>query len=510
MGLDSALSIANGGLANINAQFAIISQNVANAATPSYAVEVSNQQALTSDGIGLGVQTLPATLQINQALVSSAQQQNATVTGLTTTQTALQAIDSVLGTPGSGSDIGSLLGNLQNSFSTLLTDPSSQTQQSAVVSAATILAQGINSLSAAYTTQRQAAQNDLQSAVATLNSTLATIGQLSNQIIALQPTGQSVADLENQRNAAVSTLSQLMNVQTVQQPNGGLTVFTSSGLTLPTDASSTNGPFAIAAGSAQPGSYYPGGGLSGIALNGTDVTSQIQGGRIGADITLRDSTLPTEQAELDEFSDGLSNRFAAQGLTLFTDASGNVPSGSGTPVQNGYVGYAATIQVNPAVTADPSLVRDGTASIAGSTTGASSFTPNPTGGPAGFTTLISRVLDYTFGSEAQSGVNQPAMNTSGLGAAGTLSAPFSSPSTLSDYATDLVSSQAQTSANTTSQLTTEQDLQTSLAAKISSVSGVNMDTEMSQMIGLQNAYDANARVIAAVQAMFTQLLQAVQ
>jgi flagellar hook-associated protein 1 FlgK len=82
-------------------------------------------------------------------------------------------------------------------------------------------------------------------------------------------------------------------------------------------------------------------------------------------------------------------------------------------------------------------------------------------------------------------------------------------STLSDYATDLVSSQAQTSATASGQLTTEQDLQTSLNAKLSSVSGVNMDTEMSQMIGLQNAYDVNARVIGAVQSMFTQLLQAV-
>ena len=59
-------------------------------------------------------------------------------------------------------------------------------------------------------TQRQAAQNDLRSAITTLNSTLATIGQLSNQIVALQPSNQSTADLQNQRNAAVQTLSQLL------------------------------------------------------------------------------------------------------------------------------------------------------------------------------------------------------------------------------------------------------------------------------------------------------------
>ena len=87
---------------------------------------------------------------------------------------------------------------------------------------------------------------------------------------------------------------------------------------------------------------------------------------------------------------------------------------------------------------------------------------------------------------------------------------WSGSGTLSDYATDMVSSQSQTSATTTSDLTTQQALQTSLNAKISAVSGVNMDTEMSQMIALQNAYSANARVIATVQSMFNQLLQAVQ
>jgi flagellar hook-associated protein 1 FlgK len=514
MSLDSALSIARGGLANINAQFALISQNVANAATPSYAVEVGTQTALSADGIPLGVRTGPATLQIDQTLQAASLQQNAAVTGLQTTQTALQAIDAVLGTPGSGTDIGSLLGNLKNSFSTLLTNPGSQTQQSAVVSAASTLANGINSLSAAYTAQRQAAQDDLGSAVSTLNNALAAIGQLNSRIVTMRQAGQSTADLENQRNASVASLSKLINLQTVQQPDGSISLYTTAGLSLPAQAGSTtgtSGPFSVAGGNARAGAYYPGGGLPGITLNGTDVTSQMQGGQIGADITLRDTTLPTDQAELDEFSYGLSSQFAAQGLTLFTDAAGNVPTGGGSPVQTGYVGFAATIQVNPAVTAAPNLVRDGTTAIAGSATGASAFTPNdPATGPAGFTTLISRVLNYTFGTQAQAGVSQPALNTSGLGASGTLTAPFSSPQSLSDYATDLVSSQAQTSATTTGNLTIEQTMQTSLNARISSVSGVNMDTEMSQMIGLQNAYSANARVIAAVQAMYQQLLQAVQ
>ncbi|HQT75431.1 MAG: flagellar hook-associated protein FlgK [Rhodospirillales bacterium 20-64-7] len=509
MGLTSALSIANSGLANINAQFSILSQNIANAATPGYAAESGTQQSLTADGIGLGVRTGPATRAINQALQASVIQQNAIVAGSQTTQTALQAIDSVLGTPGSGADLGSLLGNVQNSFSTLLNDPGNQTQQNAVVTAASTLAQGMNTLSASYTAQRQAAQNDLQSAVTTLNTTLSSIGQLSRQITSLQLSGQSSADLQNQRDAAVQTLSGLIQVNAVAQPNGDLSLFTSSGISLP-----TSGPpntFAMQPATVGAQGYYPGGGLPGITLNGSDVTGQMVGGRIGADIALRDQTLPTAQAQLDEFAYGVASRFAQQGLTLFTDQSGTVPTGGGSPAQAGYVGFAASIQVNPAVTATPSLVRDGTNTVPGSATGASAFTPNPTGGPAGFTTLISRVLSYALGTQAQAGVPQPALETSGLGPTGTLSAPFSAAGdSLGSFATSLISTQAQQSATVTSTLTNQQALQNSLNAKVASGSGVNMDTEMSQMLTLQNAYGVNARVISAVQTMFYQLLQAIQ
>jgi flagellar hook-associated protein 1 FlgK len=511
MSMASALSIASSGLANISAQFSVLSQNVSNASTPGYAAEVGQQQDINADGQGLGVRTLPATLAVDQALQSSVITQNATVSGLTTTQTALQAVDGVLGTPGQGTDLGSLLGNLQSSFSTLMNDPSNQTQQAAVVASATTLAQGINTLANAYTAQRQAAQTDLGSAVATLNTALASIGQLSRQIVAAKLNGQGSADLENQRNAAVQTLSGLFNIGTAKQANGDLTVFTTGGLVLPTTGGT---PFAIAPGAAQPGSYYPGGGLSGIALNGQDVTGQLTGGQIGADIALRDTTLPTDQAELDEFANGLANRFAAQGLTLFTDGSGNVPApgsaGGGTPTQSGYVGFSTAIQVNPAVAADPSLVRDGNVATQGSSSGAAAFTPNPAGGPAGFSSLISNVVDYAFGSQAQAGVPQPPLNTSGLGATGGLNAPFSADASLSDFADNLVAAQAQQSASVTASLTTESAVQSSLTAKVSGVSGVNMDSEMSQMMALQTAYSANARIMSTLQSMFTQLLDAVQ
>ncbi len=508
MGLDAALSIASGGLANVSAGLALVSHNVANAGTPGYVTESATQTALDAQGIGMGVRTGPAIRLLNTQLQAQVQAQASTVAGLTTQQSALQAIDAAQGTPGQGQDLGSLLGALGNQFSTLLNDPSNATQQQAVVSAAGTLAGQINTLSNTYTAQRQAAQNAIVLAVGTINSTLAAIGSLSDQIMATKAAGQSTADLENQRDAQLASLTQVISVNTLAQPNGDMLLTTASGTELPTHGPAD--PLSTAAANVQPGAYYPGGGIPAVMLGGVDVTASLTGGQLGANLTLRDTTLPTDQAELDEFAQNLAGRFSAQGLTLFTDASGAVPAGGGTPVQSGYVGFGATIQVNPAVTATPSLVRDGTTAIAGSATGASAFTPNPPGGPAGFSTLIARVIDFPLGADAQAGVAQPASNTSGLGPTGTLAAPYASQPTLGGIASALVGAQSAASAAVSAQLSTEQGVQTTLQGQLTSQSGVNMDTQMSQMIALQNAYGANAKVIAAVQAMYTQLLSAVQ
>ena len=382
MSLISSLTTAEGELANVSAQLALVSHNVANASTPSYATESLDSTSLTAGGIGMGVLTGPAVRDVNLALQAATLQQNAAVAGLQTTQTALQSIDAISGTPGAGSDLGSLLGDLQDQFSTLLSDPSNTTQQSAVVSSATTLAQGINTLSNAYTAQRQTAENNVVSEVASVNTALGTIGSLSAQIVAQQSEGVSTADLANQRDAVVQTLSQLLNVTVLVQANGNMVVSTASGTQLPTG--SATGPLSVSDASVEPGATVLNGDIGGIMLGGVDVTQQLTGGQLGANITLRDATLPTYQAGLDEFSQNSASQFGAQGLTLFTDPNGNVPAGGGTPAQSGYVGFAAEIQVNPAVQTDPSLVVDGNTTVAGSPTGAAAFTPNPVGGPAGF------------------------------------------------------------------------------------------------------------------------------
>ena len=167
-----------------------------------------------------------------------------------------------------------------------------------------------------------------------------------------------------------------------------------------------------------------------ITLGGNDVTAQLQGGSLGAQIALRDPTLPTLQANLDEFAQTLSTRFAAQGLTLFTDAAGAVPAGGGVPAAGGLsrlcVGRSrSTRRCWPTPVAgarrhqrDRRIGRPGPVG----------FTPNPPGGPAGFNTLITRVLDFALGAEAQAGRGAAAAGDQRASApTGTLAAGFAAP-----------------------------------------------------------------------------------
>ena len=502
--LSAAVGIATGGLAAINTDFGIISNNLANANTVGYSTEQSTQSDLDASGQGIGVRSGPTRLVQDQALQNQLNGQTATASGAQVTDAALANLQPLLGSVGGSNDLGSLVGAVQTGFSSLLNDPSNAAQQGAVVTAAQRLTTQINAISQAYGQVRQSAQDDISHNIDTLNTSLNQIGALSDQIVALQAQGKSVADLQNLRNVQTATIAGLVNANFVIQSNGDMQVFTAGGAQLPTRAA------ALSIAAAQTGTtlYYPGGGLPGIMLGGTDVTGQMGGGAIAASLALRDTMMQTYQSELDEFSENLATRFQAQGLTLFSDGSGQVPTGAGPPTQAGYVGFASTITVNPQVVATPSLVRDGTQTVGGSATGASAFTPNPTGA-AGFSTLIQRVLDYALGNQAQDNVPQPGAATTGLGPSGTLAAPFGGQGSIGDFANALTASLASDCGNAAINAKDATGTQTALAASVQAKTGVSMDTQLSLMVELQNAYGANAKIISTIQQMYTQLLQAV-
>ncbi|MBV8914918.1 MAG: flagellar hook-associated protein FlgK [Acetobacteraceae bacterium] len=454
MFLGNALGSAASGLDSITRQLALVSQNVANAGTPNYVKQTLSLSAADAGGQTFGVLTGPATRAMDDTLQANLFAAVGTEAADTTAQDALQRIDQVSGAPGDGQSLPDLFGALQDSFSKLMNDPANGTQQREVVTQAQSLAQGVNALGSSLVQERQTAQNSLQQEATTANTALRALGTLSDQIILAQSRGESTADLEDQRDAQMQTVAQLTGAKFIKQSNGDLLAIAGSSV-LPLRASS--GPFSI----------------SGINFTGSTPTALIPqlmvdgapasgiGGQMGANLTLRDTTIPAMQAGLDGFAQSLASGFNAQGLTLFTDGSGAVPaSGAAT-------GFSTTIQVSAAVAADPSMTRDGT-------------TPS---GLAGDTTLITNVLDNVFTSGATS---------------------------LSGQATNLIAGYSAQASDASSTADTSTGIRSGLETKLNAETGVSVDGEMSDMIRLQSAYAANAKVVTAVQDMWNTLLQAVQ
>jgi flagellar hook-associated protein 1 FlgK len=70
-----------------------------------------------------------------------------------------------------------------------------------------------------------------------------------------------------------------------------------------------------------------------------------------------------------------------------------------------------------------------------------------------------------------------------------------------------VSAQSQAANNATSLQAGQDIVVNALQSRFNSTSSVNIDTEMANLLSLQNTYGANARVMTTVKAMLDSLLQ---
>jgi flagellar hook-associated protein 1 FlgK len=174
------------------------------------------------------------------------------------------------------------------------------------------------------------------------------------------------------------------------------------------------------------------------------------------------SSLAGGSAELPFFTDG---------TTSFTGAIGALGSQS--------VGFAGRITVNAALAADPSaLVAYASGTAAGDSTRPDFI----------YQQLTGTALSYS----PDTGI-------------GTIAAPFSG--SLSTYLRQVISTQGEAAA-TASNLKQGQDVVLStLQQRFNETSGVNIDQEMGNLLTLQNAYGANARVLSAVKDMLDMLLK---
>ena len=508
MSLDLALGIARSGLAAVQRGLAQASQNVGNAETPGYTRKSLPREAVAAGAMPGGVRTGEAQRAVDAALVARLDESRSAEAAAALRERLLADVERVQGAPGDAASLADGLGALRDGFIRLRASPADAGLQRAALDAADTLARRLNAVGDAIARARQAAQDTVEREVGALNATLREIAALTLRL-RTGAAGEAQAEIEDRRDAALARLSESLEVRAVRREGGDLLLIARGLGVLPLDPD--RDVFATGGANVAPQSYYGSGGtLPGVTLNGLDVTAQIAGGRLGEALALRDGTLPRMQAEADLVASALAARLDAEGLRLFTDTDGSVPAVTGGYAGSAQVGFAGRIAVNPAVAASPALLRDGTHAVAAMSGGPSAFTPNPPGGPAGFTTLLDRVLDFALGAEAAPGSPWPAIPTSGLGPDGSLASPFVAPATLEGYVGRITAAQAADRAAATAAKENAASLRESLEARFRQGSGVDVDQEMAVMVSLQNTYAANARVLGTVQAMWESLLSAVR
>jgi flagellar hook-associated protein 1 FlgK len=623
MGLSQALSAALAGVNVTQQSLSVIAGNVANADTPGYVDESVNQNEVVVAGqAGASVDTTGINRDLNTLLQSQLWTETSGDSYADTTSQLYQQLQQVYGTPGSSTSFDAIYNNFTTALQSLTSNPSSTSQQSAVIGSAQELAQNLNSMTTTVQQLRTEAEQGIANGVQTANNALQQIAQINLQLQGASPTDGTSATLEDQRDQDITQLSQLMNVKVVQNPNNQISVFTGTGQQLVGGPQASQLQFsnvgsltATALWSATP-SDDGAGTVTLVSPSGatTDLiaTNALQSGQLGAYVQMRDSVLPQAQTQLDELANQMSQALSNQttsgtAVSVGAQSGFNVDVGSvlpGNSVQLTYtdssniqhtitvvsLGAGGTLppqdtpsnpndqvigvdfsggissvvsQLNGALGANlqfsnPSgtllqvINKNGTDNVVNSLSATSTVTSLTSGSPqvplftdgignqpitgasnasgqqttglagrievnpaivASPTSLVAYAANTTSGDPTRPDFLVNQMTTASLSYSpstgiGTPGTPFSG--TLTDYMSQIVSQQSQ-AANAATNLQQGQDtVLAALQQRFNDQSGVNIDTEMSNLIALQNAYGANARVMSAIQQMMSTLMQVVQ
>jgi flagellar hook-associated protein 1 FlgK len=499
MSLSTAFNVISSSFGANAAQIAVVSNNIANVNTPGYSREIANAVTNSYGGVDVASVTREANAELLEQVSSSTSQaatQQAISNGLSTLAATVDDSSSASSTSGAdqnGASPSAMLSHLQSALATYEDSPTSSSAADAVVSAASDLASSLNSASATVAQVREQADQNMASSVSTINSLLNQFTAANNNVVTGLQTGADVSSAEDTRDSIVTQLAQQIGVSTTTAANGSESIYTDSGVTLfqdtPRTVSFTPTPTLVDGGNGNAVT------VDGVPITGANSPMPIQSGALAGYAALRDTLAPEYEAQLDQIAGGLINAFAEsdQSATptqpslpgLFT-----TPGATSLPSITATTGLADAIEVNP--NADPSqggdstLIRDGGISDPGNP----AYTYNTTGS-ASYTGRIQQLI-------SQISATQSFNPSAGLG----------SSSSLTDYANASVSwlqAENQQASNASSY---QNALATQATSALSNATGVNLDTEMTNMLNLENTYASTAKLLTTVNSMFSALLDA--
>jgi flagellar hook-associated protein 1 len=445
--LNATLAIAVGALSAEQGAIDATSNNVANASTPGYTRQVpvfAESPPIVlgplTYGTGVNLQQVQSIRDpILQIRIAQETQDQGQLNSFVSSMQQLQVLFG--GT--SGNDIGTQISNFFSSMQQLSADPTDLSLRQGMLTAAGNLANSFNTTANNLSQQRSNLDLTVTQDVRQVNTLTAQIAQLNGQISNLQNTGASASTFIDQRDQLIDQLSNLIDVSQIQSDGSGVTLTTSNGTALV--AGQQN--FALATQTDPSGVQH-------IFSQGKDINGALASGEISGLLQVRDQKIPALLSSLDTLASGLStaiNTANQQGFDLNGNAGGNIFS---VPPASG-VGAASSMAVTMT---DPSLIAASSDGSAGSN---------------GNIATLSAVS------------NQPV--SAGLTPTGSYS--------------NIVFGVGNDVANGTADQNASQLVLQQLQDQRGSISGVSLDEEASHLILFQQAYDAAARIVTAVNQM---------
>ncbi|KAA1417720.1 flagellar hook-associated protein FlgK [Nocardioides humilatus] len=432
----------------------VAGNNIANAATKGYvrrslvgeSMEASHV-ALWSryDGYGDGVGVASVNRMVDPLLDRRVRREEAGLSYLQTTSTALQHVDNGIGEPGPNG-VAAALSAYRGAWHDLTLNPGGDAARQQVLSRAATLADAIHTQVNNVAGEEADQRLRLVNVVGEINTAAAELADLNREILAADVNGSDTSTLRDQRDALALQLAQQAGAVTTVRSDGMFDV-TVGGVDLVSGRQA--GTLAIATGVTPTGDADGNPITFQIDLGGPTAVPTPLGGEIGGMHHLLSDTLPTYRAGLDQVVRDFADTVNAQHAAGY-DLAGNA---GGAFFAYDPADPAATLSV--AIT-DGDLVA--AASVAGGT------------------------LDGG--------------NADLLGTAGTADADYQRLVNSFGSQVDAVDRQRANQAALTA----------SIQASWEQQAGVNLDEETVNLVSAQHAYEAAARLMTAVDEMLDTLI----
>ena len=478
-GLSAILNIARGAMNAHQLAMQVISHNISNVNTPGYTrqkavLETPNPWDLGRLKIGAGVQVDSVVQSFDRFTTRAIHQNTSSLKEYESKALVLASVESLWNETGESS-LSQILDEFWNAWQDLASNPGGTAERTALLEKASILTSKFNSLSQDLKLTEQNLTAELQGGVGEVNRLTGQIAKLNEQVVAAEASRMSANDLRDQRNQLLEELSGWVGITYLEQDNGSVTVLTREGLLL------VNGKESWDLSTEGDSIYY-----NGIE---NDESDRLTGGKLGGWLDLRDETLPQYRANLDEMAGTLIQQVNSLHLTGYTLSGGtgmyffeNFQTAPDVPNPGDYTGAAAYISLSSDVLGSPdNIAAGGVSGAPGDNGNALSIAALQTDGSLSIRKWIIADRGETATSNLRTG-------------------------TLQDYYQGLISELGILTEETNQSHDFTQSLLENLSEVRDSVSGVNLDEELTEMIKVQHAYEAAAKVISTTDEMMQALL----